>query len=165
MAEVNQTSGLPVFRRVERIEALRVVLVGVFVGIVIPLLGTALSRWVIDPIFCQDPSNFAVCANGGMIAYYISASLVTIIAVALLVNWGVYRPLIIALGTLVALWGLKKFIDPIAGANFIEYIALSAALFGVSYLLFYWFMQVRHFGVSMALAVVAAVAIRWTLLV
>ncbi|HEU5187651.1 MAG TPA: hypothetical protein VFT87_04050 [Candidatus Saccharimonadales bacterium] len=165
MAEENQTSGLPVFRRVERVEALRVVLLGVAVGIIVPLLSAALSKWVIDPIFCQDPNSFTVCANGGMIAYYISTSLITIAAIALLVNWGIYRPLIIAVGALVALWGLKKFIDPIAGANFVEYIALSAALFGVNYLLFFWFMQVRHFGVSIALAVVAAVAIRWTLLV
>lgn len=165
MAEGNEVSGLPAFHQVERTEALRVVLLGIVVGVIIPFLSGALSRWVIDPIFCQDPNNFAVCANGGMIAYYISASLLTIIAVALLVNWGVYRPLIIALGALVALWGLKKFIDPIFSANFAEYVALSAILFGASYLVFYWFMRVRHFGASLTLAVVAAIAIRWVLLV
>lgn len=165
MAEVNEVSGLPAFHRVERIEALKVTVLGIIVGLAVPLLGNAISMWVIEPIFCQDASNFTTCANGGMIAYYVSSTLVTIMAIGLLVNWGVYRPLLIGLGALVALWGFKKFVDPIIGVSFYEYLAISALLFGLSYLVFYWFMRVRHFGVSLALAAVAATAIRWVLLI
>lgn len=161
----NEANSLPFFHRVERIEVIRVALLGIVVGVLIPLIGNAVSMWVIEPIFCKDASNFAVCASGGLIAYYVAAALVSAMAVGLLVNWGVFRPLIIGLGALVALWGLKKFVDPLVGANFIEYLVISAVLFGASYLLFYWLLRVRHFGASLALVVLVAAAIRWVLLI
>lgn len=153
----------PAYHTVERAEVTKVIILGLVLGVLIPLLGMGISSWIIEPIFCQDALD--VCGRSEIIGYYISSVLLTIAAVGFLANWGVYRPIIVAFAAMFALWGLKAFIELIASNSLTEYLLISAALFAGVYLLFYWIMRAYSFSLSLILAVLAVVVIRWTLLV
>lgn len=152
------------YHRVNRVEVIKVTFLGAFLGLLIPSLGLAINSWLINPIFCQEASQ-QFCQQSDLWGYYVSATLLSIVAVALLANWGIYRPIVVAFASLVSLWGLKSFIDLVASHSLVEYLFISATLFGATYLLFYWLMRAYNFGLSVALAVAAILVIRWTLLV
>lgn len=161
----DNSESLPIFYKSEKKEVIKVIILALAVGILIPLLSELISKWIVIPIFCQDPNNISICTNGGMVSYYISAVLVSIAAVSLLVNMDVNRPLLIAFGALLALWGLKGFMIAVANHNFAEYLAVSAILYAACYMLFYWCMRMRSFGVSLFLASATVMIVRWVLLV
>lgn len=163
MAE--QEPAVPFYYEAERRDLVRVVLLGVAVGVLIPLLGWMISTWIIDPVFCKADSGFAVCANGGLVGYYISAVVVSAAAVAMLASWAMYRPLVIAVGVMLSLWGLKRYLDPIAAHGWLEYYITSAMLFGLGYVLFYWVTRVRNFAVCLALAIISVIVVRWVLII
>lgn len=157
---------VPLYYNAEQRDLIRVIIVGVSAGILIPLLGWMISTWIIDPFFCKaDAGSFGVCATGGLVGYYVSAVIVSAAAVAMLASWSIYRPLIIAMGVMLGLWGLKRYLDPIAAEGWLEYYVTSGMLFGLGYVLFYWLTRVRHFGSSLALAIITVIVVRWVLIV
>ncbi|MGH7196606.1 MAG: hypothetical protein ACREGJ_02445 [Candidatus Saccharimonadales bacterium] len=162
---VEQAPAPKSFYEIERTELLKIGLLGAIAGILIPLLGVVISNYFIEPVFCQSTDNFAICGSGGLVGYYIASVLVAIGAVALLANWGVFRPLLVVLGVTAALWGLKKYVDPLTAGSWLEYYAFSVVLYGLGYLLFYLLVRFRNFALSVVLALVAVVLIRWALLV
>lgn len=150
------------FYAVERTEVTRVVILGVLLGVLTPLLGMLISNYFIAPIFCRA-DNFSLCATGGIIGYNSALVILSLLAVALLNNWGIFRPLIVALGVAVSLWGFKEYVDPLTSGNWVEFYVFSAFLFAVVYVLFYWLMRLRNFAFSLGLAIVTMVLIRWVL--
>jgi hypothetical protein len=151
------------YHQANRKEAVQVALTGVAVGILIPLIGLILSQLVLKPLFCQNADG-AACGSTEMIGYYVSTVLVTGIAIPVLANWGVFRGLIVAISSAIALWGLQGHVTSLATGNFFEYLLFSAILFGAAYVLFYWLMRLRNFGWGLVLALVVVLAIRWVLI-
>lgn len=145
-------------------ELLRVTLLGLAVGLLIPLLSFGLERFFIEPVFCRSGDGLNICASAAPIAYYVSSGLLTVIAVIVLANWQVFRPLLIAVAAAASLWGLSRYIEAIVGNNMVEYYAFSAGLYMVTYLLFYWAMRIRNFLASVILAVLLVIAVRWMLI-
>lgn len=152
------------FLRMPRGEVLRIALLGLFVGIVVPLLSFGLEKFFIEPVFCKSPDSFGVCASGGLTAYYIATTLVSGIALILLINWTVFRPILIAAATAVALWGLQKYAGNMREDNWAEYYTFSAVIFASAYLLFYWLMRARSFMVSLLFTIAAVILIHWALI-
>lgn len=163
MVSATNSEEVPIYHEADRAEAVRVAMIGVIVGVLIPLLGWVVTQLILRPIFCQDPSGGA-CTSTGMIGYYISSVLMAIVAVPVLASWGVFRGLLIVASAAVALWGLPGSISALASGSWLEYGLFSAVLFGLAYLLFYWVMRLRNFGFSLAVALVAVLALRWALL-
>ncbi len=155
---------VPLYYNAEHRDLVRVSIVGVSAGVLIPLLGWMISTWIVAPFFCNADS-FDVCASGGLIGYYAAAVIVSAAAVAMLAAWSIYRPLIIAVGVMLSLWGLKRYIDPIAVQGWLEYYLTSGILFAIGYILFYWLSRIRHFGTSLALAIITVIVVRWVLIV
>lgn len=156
---------LPAYHDTDKRELLKLAGLAVAIGLAIPLLSELLSKFVIDPIFCNNPGSVQVCLNGGMVAYYISAVLLSIVSVAILANIGVYRPVLIAFGTLLSLWGLKGFLLSTMSSSMFEYLLVSVVLYVFCYILFYWLMRFHSFGLALFLATTATITIRWVLLV
>jgi hypothetical protein len=163
MATVAEAKQVLFYYEANSNEAVRVGVIGVIVGALIPLVGWALAQWVLRPIFCQDAGSSA-CGSSDMIGYYIAAVLVTAVAVPVLASWGVFRGLLVAVSSLVALWGLQNYMSPLAGGSWLEYGAFSAVLFGLAYVLFYWLMRLRNFGLSLVAALIVVLIVRWALL-
>lgn len=155
---------IPFYHEVNRNEVTRVAIAGLAAGIAIPLVGFLISQFVINPIFCQAANAGGICDSSSLVGYYVSTVLVTAAIIPLLVGWGVFRALIVAVGAALTLWGLQKYIEPLAAGNWLQYYAFSAALFVLAYLLFYWVMRLRNFGLSLVVSVAVVLLVRWALL-
>lgn len=165
MAEIAVEQEVPFYHAVNRTEAIKVGALGAAVGVIIPLVGVLIHQLVITPVFCQDPNASGVCDANNLVGYYVAAALITAVAAAVLIGWGVFRALLIAVGSILTLWGLQKYVDPLATSSSIEYYLVSGVMFLLCYLLFYWMMRLRNFGLGLGLAVVVVMLVRWALLV
>src|SRR6266550_780442 len=146
------------------VEVLRVGLLGALVGLFVPLLSWLIGKFFIQPVFCHSGDSLGLCSSGNLTPYYVATVIVTVVAVALLANWQVFRPLLIAVAAAAALWGLRKYLNDVANSNWVEYYGSSVLLYAVMYLLFYWLLRLRSFAVSVILTVVAVILVRWALL-
>ena len=163
ISTVDETNTDAIFFRPTRSEFIRVVALGLIVGLLVPVLSMIFERFFIEPVFCRGGDGLNVCSNASSIAYYTATSLMTVIAVIVLASWQVFRPLLLAAAAAVALWGLGRYLDTLLGARPVEYYLFSAVLFTTAYALFYWTMRIRNFVASAILATVLAVLIRWLL--
>jgi hypothetical protein len=165
MANTDLTSStdLKPYIETDRMEVMRVGLIGLVVGLAVPLLGLAIANGLIAPIFCNANQDFSICSSGGVVAYHSAAIVVALAVVALFANWGVFRPLPLVVAATISLWGFKKFLEPLASNSWFEYYALSMLLTAVIYLLFYWLLRLRNFPLSILLAAGATALVCWTL--
>jgi hypothetical protein len=153
----DKIEALPVYLPVSIKELVKVAVTGIGIGATIALLSELIANYFIDPVFCRSTDSFAICAEGGMIAFYAATVIVSIIGVAILATIGTFRPLLIALAAAAALWGVKDFLG---GLHWLEYGAWVAAMFGVAYVLFYWLLRARSFVLSLILTIIAVAAVR-----
>lgn len=144
-----------------RNEVIKVITLGVIVGLLVPGLSTLVANYFIAPIFCNSPDTFSVCASGGIIANHIAAVVLGVVAFIVLTQWAVYRALVLVIAVTLAMWGLKKYADPLTSGSWIEYYLFSGLLYGLAYALFYWLLRVRNFVVSIIAVVVAVAVAAW----
>jgi len=131
---------------------LRIVLVGTLLGLLYVGLTYLISYFVIDPMFCRSAINASICAGSIGIAGNVAAVLVAAIGLFTLVWLRASRPIIVAVGTMIILWGLAGWTD---GLGWGEALLWSALLFGLCYVLFGWIC--RHAQTIPALLVVALI--------
>lgn len=168
MAETDKTSTtsseLKPYVEYDRTEVLRVAIVGLIAGLLVPLLGLGIANGLIAPIFCQPNNNsFEVCASGGIVAYHTAAIIVALGVTALFANWGIFRPLPLVLAVTISMWGFKKYVDSLATQALFEYIVLSVFLTALCYVLFYWLLRLRNFPLSIILTIIATALVCWAL--
>lgn len=149
----------------EWIDLLRVGLLGLGVGLLIPLLSWVLHKFLVTPLFCREVSTLALCSPADPTTYYVATAIVGIIATALMANWQIFRPLLIVVAAAASLWGLQRFMGDTIAQSGIEYYLTSAALYMVAFLLFYWILRLKNFALSVVLTVAAVVLVRWVLLI
>ena len=149
----------------EGVDLLRVGLLGLGVGLLIPALSWVLHTYLLSPIFCRGGAAAAICNTTDLTAYYVAAVIMGVVSVALMANWQVFRPLLIAVAAIASLWGFQRFTGNTIAHAGLEYYITSAIMFAVVYLLFYWLLRLKSFALSVILTVVAVVLIRWVLLI
>ncbi|HXH27377.1 MAG TPA: hypothetical protein VNG90_05770 [Candidatus Acidoferrum sp.] len=154
----------PIFLRPERGELIVVGQLGLAVGLGVPLLSRLLNDVFVRPVFCNSGNAFGLCANSGDAAYGIASILCAILAIILLANWQVFRPLLIAVATVIALWSLQHQLHAVADMNRWAYYGLSAGIYMVTYLLFYWLLRIHKFIIAFGLVVLLTFGIRLMLL-
>jgi hypothetical protein len=148
----------------EWIDLIRVGLLGLAVGLFIPTLSWLLQKFLIAPVFCREATTLAVCGGGDLTTYYISTVVLSVVAVALMANWQVFRPLLVAVATASALWGLQRYLGSTVAHSGVEYYISSGVIFALTFLLFYWILRLKSFALSVILTVLLVVLIRWALL-
>lgn len=139
----------------------RLFVVGLFAGAAGWLLYLAISKYLVEPVFCSAPETFGICNNGGTIAWVVAHIIVMTVVVAVLARMTVYRPLLAALGTLVALWATHAWLG---GLVWYMGALWQALLFGLAIALFGWIAKTSSFLVALILTIVLAVAARLVLL-
>lgn len=133
-----------------------VLFVGLGVGIVMWLLQLVLSKYVYGPIMCHD-SLQASCSSVENYANTTAAFLATAGGLVALVRLRVYRPLLVAIAALIAIWGVSRITEGMTWpAALATYAVLNAAIYG----LFTWLARIRSFLLSVILIVIALVLIR-----
>lgn len=148
----------------EWIDLIRVGLLGVGIGIFVPLFGWLLQRFLVEPIFCREASALAVCNSGDLTMYYIATVVLGVVAVALMANWQVFRPLLVAVAAIAALWGFQRYVGDTVSHAGVEYYISSAILYALAFVVFYWLLRLKSFALSVVLVVLAVILIRWALL-
>ncbi len=113
----------------------RMAAIGVFLGILYWLLTILMSRYVIDPIYCGSSVDTSVCASSIPMAGNIVSIIVATIGLGIMIRYSVVRPIIIAVASAIALWGLAGWTE---GLVWYEIGLWSALLYGFSYVLFSW---------------------------
>lgn len=135
----------------------RIVYIGLSLGLLWWILTALLSRYVIEPLACRNLSSATACIDAQGVAGNITMILVAVIGVAILVRSIQPRPIIIALGTAVILWGLGSMLG---GLAWWAVLLWTLFLFASSYSLFSLVARIRWLWVSLVVAVVLAVGIR-----
>ncbi|MGB4762047.1 MAG: hypothetical protein WBP12_01660 [Candidatus Saccharimonas sp.] len=137
-------------------ELLGIVASGAVIGIVVIGLYLLLNHFVFGAVLCR-PQAPTDCIQAPTYAMIVSQIIGIIAGIGVLVRLRVYRPLLVVLATVVALWTLQSLIAPLAW-----YIALcvGAVLFGISYGLFAWIARIRSFILALVVTVVLVIIVR-----
>lgn len=117
----------------------RIALVGMILGVL---------YWCFTALMLRYTDSISVAGN---IATILVATLGTII----LLNLHMARPLLIVLASAVSLWGLEQLTN---GLGWVEIIAWSALLYGLSYTLFSWLTRYKRI-LPVLIATIVIVAI------
>lgn len=159
-ATVIDTSTPVAYISMPRGEILKVVILGLLVGLLVPAGTMLLTTYVIDPIFCKsDVTNANICSTGSVIANHVTAAVLGVGAFLLLNRWGVYRALLLVAASLLALWGLQKYAAPLTAGYWLEYYLFSALLYGLAFVAFYWLLRIKHFILSLILTAALVVLV------
>jgi hypothetical protein len=113
----------------------KVALIGVILGVIYYYLTLVLNHYVISPVACRSVLNASACLNSDGMSGDMATILVAAIGIVIMLCFHMTRPLIVAVASGVALWGLARWTD---GLSWVEIIAWSALLYGLAYSLFSW---------------------------
>lgn len=132
------------------------VIVGLAAGILTWGLAFLLEQYVLKGMFCQTMMT-AQCAAVPNYARGVAAVIATAAAVFALVKLQVFRPLLVALGAVISLWGVGATLTALPPGIV---AALFAGMFAVAYTAFMWIARLRSFWIAAVLMVALIVAVR-----
>lgn len=140
-------------------ELIRAIACGVAVGLITALIYFLMNKFVFGAVLCR-PQSPANCSQAPNYAFIVAAIIAAIAGLATLVRMRIYRPLLVVLGAVVALWGIHTTLSSVAW-----YWGLLAAmlLFGIAYGLFAWLARIRSFILAIVVVIVAVVLVRFVL--
>lgn len=141
-------------------DVVRTLVVGVIVGLVVVALYFALDRYVLTPILCGQLAGEGRCENVTAVANSLAVILGAAAGLFALIRQRVFRPLLVVLLALVALWQL---IPTGAALNPWLLAVFAAFLYGCAYAAFAWIVQIRSFVVSLLLALALMALVYWVL--
>ena len=140
----------------------KLAIVGVLTGVVGWLLYLGIANYFIQPVFCENAATFAVCRNGGTIAWVSAHVIVLAGAVAVLARFAVYRPLLVVLAVLAALWGAHAWLGTMP---WYMGVAWQALLFGLAFAVFGWVARAANFVLAAVLLILLVILARAVLVV
>lgn len=150
---VNEAPFIPMVPR----ELFMTLLIGFAVGAVTYVAYMLLEKFVFGTVLCR-PQSTGDCSQAPAYAMSVATVIGLIAGVASLAKARIYRPLLIVLASIVALWGLHGVVAdwPWYGAA-----VAFAVLTGLTYVLFTWLARLRNFILAIVVIVVAVIIARW----
>lgn len=137
---------------------LRTAAVGAGIGLVSTGIYLLLNQFVFGAALCRE--GVEGCSNAPLYSTIITAVIAAIMGVVALARVGVYRPLLVALASPIALWSLYAML----GSGFwLWALLIAAVLFALAYALFAWAARVRSFIISIVVLVVLVFIVRLVL--
>jgi hypothetical protein len=137
-------------------QLLQTLLLGLVVGLVVWGLAFVLDAYILRAILCQGDQTMG-CSVGNY-AEASAAILATGLGLFGLMRLRVFRPLLVALATLVALWGV---IAITSGMQWYMIGLSIALLYAISYAFFAWIARIRSFVIVLIVLVVIIAAVRF----
>lgn len=137
-------------------ELLTTILVGAGAGLIAAAITILMNKFVFAAVLCRADSA-ADCANAPMYSMIVGLVIGSIAGLVALAQLRVYRPLLIVVATVVALWGFQTLIS---GMAWYWALAVMMLLVGLSYGLFAWIARIRSFLLAAVVAVVLVVIVR-----
>lgn len=121
------------------------------------LLFLALDNWIVRAVFCRSADSVGVCANAESLSWAIAIVLVGLASLFVLVRANVFRPLLVVLAAIVALWMVGVWFVPL-----VWWIGLiwHTLLFALAYALFAWVVSTENFVYALIVTIVLVVGLR-----
>ena len=141
---------------------IRIVYIGLGIGLSWWVLTTLLKSYVVDPIACRDLSTATACVDSFGVSGSIAAILVAVLGAYVLVRALQPRPIVIAIASAVLLWDLGVFMS---GLSWWETLLWSLFFYAVTYTLFSLVARVRTVAASLVLAAAVVIIIRLMLII
>ena len=137
-------------------ELARIGAIGAVIGALSVGLYVLFHTYIFQAVLCRDQANTA-CGQAATYAAITTAFIASFVAVVVLAHIRVYRPLLIILAAILALWGIQSIVVVLPW-----YWALAGmiAVGALAYSLFAWIARIRSFILSAVAAIVIAVIIR-----
>lgn len=137
-------------------ELARIGAIGAVIGALSVGLYVLFHTYIFQAVLCRDQANTA-CGQAATYAAITTAFIASFVAVVVLAHIRVYRPLLIILAAILALWGIQSIVTVLPW-----YWALAGmiAVGALAYSLFAWIARIRSFILSAVVAIVIAVIIR-----
>lgn len=134
----------------------RIVLVGLVIGLATWAFSLVLDRFILSAWFCNDAQSLA-CSSSTIYAGNISAVVMSVVGISVLVKLGVFRPLLIVLATLITLWGLSGWL---INTSLVESAIWTAVVYGLAYIAYAWLARIRRAAVMIVLVALVAIGAR-----
>lgn len=144
------------FITMEPQQLVQIALLGVSLGTALWLLTLLIRQVILVPLFCGDPTA-GLCVAAATNASGIATVLIAVAGVLGLIRLGVYRPLLIAIATLISLWGLGSLV---AELQWFEALAWSIFMYAAAYVAFAWLVRPRSIIPALILVALAVVIVR-----
>lgn len=137
-------------------ELARIGAIGAVIGALSVGLYVLFHAYIFQAVLCRDQANTA-CGQAATYAAITTAFIASFVAVVVLAHIRVYRPLLIILAAILALWGIQSIVAVLPW-----YWALAGmiAVGALAYSLFAWIARICSFILSAVVAIVIAVIIR-----
>lgn len=133
---------------------LGILLTAIVAGIVTIVLTLAVDKVVLQPAMCSG-NDTSICTQSSQVAFHIASIIAAILAVVMLVQASVYRPLLVGIAVTVSLWNVySAFLDKIAWPMQLLLLTILSAL---AYFAFAWIL--RTYNIAIALAATAVLII------
>jgi hypothetical protein len=139
-------------------QLVQIAIVGAVSGLVIWGLAHLLDTYIYKALLCHGST--AGCSSSltyGSVTAMIIGGAVGLFA---LVRLLVFRPLLVALASIISLWGIVELVQPLAWYG--ELLAC-LVLFGLAYALYAWVARLRAFWIAAILMVVLIIVVRLVL--
>lgn len=136
-----------------------IILIGLVTGILSWGLAQLIDQYVLKSIFCQATIT-EQCAATTVYARSIAMVLATGAAVFGLVKLQVFRPLLVGLGSVIALWGMWS---TLALLPMWQTAVIAAVLFAIAYVFFAWIARIHSFILALVVTVIVVVGVRLAL--
>ncbi|HEU4830692.1 MAG TPA: hypothetical protein VFS65_00795 [Candidatus Saccharimonadales bacterium] len=135
----------------------KIALIGAGLGAIYWALTALISKYIIDPLFCRSVTDAAVCVNSTSVSGDIATVLVATLGIVVLLRLRVAQPLITAVASAVALWGLARWTDGLAWA---EIVLWSAVLYALAYTLFSWIARYSRVAYVLIATILVIIIVR-----
>lgn len=140
---------------------LRLAGIGAIMGALGWLLYLAITAYFVAPVFCSNVETFAVCKNGGTIAWVAGHIIAAAVALVLMIRFAVYRPLLVIIAAFASLWAAHAWLG---GMSWYAGLLWQIVLFALAVMLFGWIARMRNFWAALIVVVVLVVAARIVLM-
>ena len=140
-----------------RQHVMRIVLLGVGLGIVGFLLSLVVRDVVLAPVFCESVA-VEKCNGVANSAGNIVSVIVAIVGLLGLVRLSVYRPLLVVLAVAISFWNIGSWT---AQLPWYEALSWWVLLYALGYTAFAWLVRPRAFLPTLLIVVIAVILIRW----
>lgn len=138
----------------------RVLLLAAFSGVAIWLLGWAIDRFMMTPIFCTATPDVAMCANSTALASHIALVLIGMMTLPLLIMLGLKRPLVMVVAVTATMWGLAQW----TGGVWWLSLLLTVAAMVVTYAAISWINRIRGDIAAILMITLFVLAARFVLM-
>lgn len=139
-------------------DVVKVIVAGALAGILTMALYVLLDRYVFTPTLCSDMNaGTGRCDNRLLFSSGVALVVAAFPVLFYFVNQRIYRPLLVVIVSIAALWNVPLLIGELSlGVA----ILVAGLLFAGIYLLMAWLVQVRNFLVALGLSVIVVVVLR-----